>query len=229
MSKKNGTEPILELVNTYKSYQMGETQVNALKNISLQIKKGDFISIVGPSGSGKSTLMHIIGLLDQPSSGQVFLKGRETQSLDEKALSRARNHSIGFIFQQFNLLPKTSARENVELPMLYAGLSQKEREKRATAILEKVALGDRLDHHPNQLSGGQQQRVAIARALVNDPEIILADEPTGNLDSRSGVEIVKLIKKINREGKTIVMVTHDQELAHRANRVITMIDGQINN
>ena len=229
MSKKNGTEPILELVNAYKSYQMGETQVNALKNISLQIKKGDFISIVGPSGSGKSTLMHIIGLLDQPSSGQVFLKGRETQSLDEKALSRARNHSIGFIFQQFNLLPKTSARENVELPMLYAGLSQKEREKRATAILEKVALGDRLDHHPNQLSGGQQQRVAIARALVNDPEIILADEPTGNLDSRSGVEIVKLIKKINREGKTIVMVTYDQELAHRANRVITMIDGQINN
>ncbi len=229
MSKKNGTEPILELVNTYKSYQMGETQVNALKNISLQIKKGDFVSIVGPSGSGKSTLMHIIGLLDQPSSGQVFLKGRETQSLDEKALSRARNHSIGFIFQQFNLLPKTSARENVELPMLYAGLSQKEREKRATAILEKVALGDRLDHHPNQLSGGQQQRVAIARALVNDPEIILADEPTGNLDSRSGVEIVKLIKEINREGKTIVMVTHDQELARRANRVITMIDGQINN
>ena len=229
MSKKNETEPILELVNTYKRYQMGETQVNALKNISLQIKKGDFVSIVGPSGSGKSTLMHIIGLLDQPSSGQVFLKGRETQSLDEKALSRARNHSIGFIFQQFNLLPKTSARENVELPMLYAGLSQKEREKRATAILEKVALGDRLDHHPNQLSGGQQQRVAIARALVNNPEIILADEPTGNLDSRSGVEIVKLIKEINREGKTIVMVTHDQELARRANRVITMIDGQINN
>ena len=209
---------VIVLENISKIYPMGEVNVGALENISLEIKKQEFVAIVGPSGSGKSTLMHIIGLLDEPTSGKVFLEDRDISNLSEKELAVLRNKHIGFIFQTFNLLPKTSALNNVELPLIYAGIVNHERTKMAVDALEKVDLGQRLDHFPSQLSGGQQQRVAIARALVNNPTLILADEPTGNLDSKSGKEILDLLINLNNDGNTIVLVTHDMSITGKAKR-----------
>lgn len=218
---------VIKLERVFKSYQMGEIQISALKNISLEIKKGEFVAIVGPSGSGKSTLMHIIGLLDQPSQGRVFLEGKEVHNLSQETQAELRNKYLGFIFQVFNLLPRTSAVENVEMPLIYSGVSRREREQRAIEALRGVGLGDRLWHFPSQLSGGQQQRVSIARALINNPSLILADEPTGNLDSHSGEEILKFLKDLNKKGNTIVMVTHDLEIARRVKRKIEIKDGEI--
>ncbi|OGM26598.1 macrolide ABC transporter ATP-binding protein [Candidatus Woesebacteria bacterium RIFCSPHIGHO2_02_FULL_38_9] len=218
---------VIVLENISKIYPMGEVNVGALENISLEIKKQEFVAIVGPSGSGKSTLMHIIGLLDEPTSGKVFLEDRDISNLSEKELAVLRNKHIGFIFQTFNLLPKTSALNNVELPLIYAGIVNHERTKMAVDALEKVDLGQRLDHFPSQLSGGQQQRVAIARALVNNPTLILADEPTGNLDSKSGKEILDLLINLNNDGNTIVLVTHDMSITGKAKRLIQIVDGRI--
>jgi putative ABC transport system ATP-binding protein len=219
--------PVLELKKVSKIYSLGETKVEALKDISLKIYPGEFISITGPSGSGKSTLMHIIGLLDQPTHGQVFINQQATHHLNETQLAITRNKQIGFVFQQFNLLSKTSALENVELPLFYSDTPERDRLAVAARFLEKVGLANRLDHHPNQLSGGQQQRVAIARALVNSPNLIMADEPTGNLDTRSGRQIIRLLEKIHQEGNTIVLVTHDPALAKIAQRTIKIVDGRI--
>ena len=206
---------------------MGETELFALNEISLDIKKGEFVAIVGPSGSGKSTLMHTIGLLDNPSKGKVFLEGKETNNLSPETQAEMRNKHIGFIFQVFNLLPRTSAVENVEMPLFYSGISRKEREEKAIEALQTVGLGERLWHKPSQLSGGQQQRVSIARALVNNPSLILADEPTGNLDSHTGEEILALLKDLNKKGNTIIMVTHDLSIAGLAKRKIEIRDGKI--
>jgi len=226
MKKKNG---VLSLKNIYKIYKMDGVSVNALDGISLSIQKGEFVSITGPSGSGKSTLMHIIGCLDIPTSGKVILEHHEVSSLTEKELAQIRNKKIGFVFQTFNLLARTSALENVSLPLVYNGTTELKIQEKAKKSLEMVDLGSRLEHHPNQLSGGQQQRVAIARALVTDPAIILADEPTGNLDSKSGVEIMEIFKKMHKNGRTIVMVTHDQDIASQAQRTIRLSDGKIIN
>ena len=206
---------------------MGEVEVQALINVDLQINKGEFVAIIGPSGSGKSTLMHLIGLLDSPTSGKIYLEGKETSRLTEDELAVLRNAHIGFIFQSFNLLPRTSAIDNVSLPLLYSGTDKSEREKRAKKALGVVDLSDRLDHTSAQLSGGQQQRVAVARALVNNPSIILADEPTGNLDTKSGQEIMNLLYDLNKKGNTIVLVTHELDIAKGAKRTIEMIDGKI--
>ena len=224
MTKKNG---VLNLENIYKIYQMGGISVKALNGVSLTIKEGEFVSVTGSSGSGKSTLMHIIGCLDVPTSGKVTLEHHEVSKLTERELSQIRNKKIGFVFQQFNLLARTSALENVSLPLVYSGTAESNIQGKAKEALEKVDLGDRLHHHPNQLSSGQQQRVAIARALVTDPAIILADEPTGNLDSKSGVEIMEIFKKLHEQGRTIVMVTHDQNIASQAQRIIKLRDGKI--
>ncbi len=206
---------------------MGEEEFYALKDVSLKINKGEFVAIIGPSGSGKSTLMHVIGLLDKPTSGEVFLEGEEVHNLTEVEQAELRNKHIGFIFQVFNLLPRTSALENVEMPLIYSGVVKSERDKRAIKALQVVGLGEKLQNKPSQLSGGQQQRVAIARALINNPSIILADEPTGNLDSKSGEEILSLLDKLNKEGNTIVVVTHDLDIAKRAKRIISIKDGEI--
>jgi putative ABC transport system ATP-binding protein len=223
---KNKT--VLELKNISKRYNTGDTVFTALDNVSLSIKEGEFVSITGASGSGKSTLMHIIGLLDNPTSGQILLEGKDISSLKEHQLAQIRNVTLGFVFQQFNLLPKTSSLENVVLPLLYSDVPQKYRNQIALDLLAKVGLANKAPNTPNQLSGGQQQRVAIARALVNNPKIILADEPTGNLDSKSGVEIMKLFHKLNeQEGRTLVFVTHDMNLAKEAKRMIVIKDGKI--
>ena len=206
---------------------MGEEEFYALKDVSLKINKGEFVAIIGPSGSGKSTLMHIIGLLDTPTKGQVLLKGKDISKYTETELALARNKEIGFVFQSFNLLQRTSTLDNVELPLKYAKVKKKDRIKTATEMLQLVGLGDRLHNKSNELSGGQKQRVAIARALVNDPSIILADEPTGNLDTKTGDEIIKLFKKLNKMGKTIVIVTHDEDLAKIAKKRITISDGLV--
>lgn len=206
---------------------MGEIEVHALAGVDLQISKGEFVAIIGSSGSGKSTLMHIIGLLDTPSSGNVYLEGVETSKLSENELASQRNKHIGFIFQSFNLLRRTSAMDNVSLPLLYSGTEKGERARKAKKALEVVGLADRLDHTSAQLSGGQQQRVAIARALVNNPSIILADEPTGNLDSKSGQEIMNLLHDLNKKGNTIVLVTHELDIAKGAKRTIEMSDGKV--
>ncbi|MCH7640849.1 ABC transporter ATP-binding protein [Patescibacteria group bacterium] len=218
---------LIRLENITKIYPMGEVEVQALIDVDLQINKGEFVAIIGPSGSGKSTLMHLIGLLDSPTSGKIYLEGKETSRLTEDELAVLRNAHIGFIFQSFNLLPRTSAIDNVSLPLLYSGTDKSEREKRAKKALGVVDLSDRLDHTSAQLSGGQQQRVAVARALVNNPSIILADEPTGNLDTKSGQEIMNLLYDLNKKGNTIVLVTHELDIAKGAKRTIEMIDGKI--
>jgi len=219
---------VLELKNIVKTYISGNSQFNALDGVSLKIIEGEFVSITGPSGSGKSTLMHIIGLLDNPTSGQVLLEGKDISQLKENQLAQIRNITLGFVFQQFNLLARTPSLENTMLPLLYSDIPKSQREPIALEMLKKVGLSDKIKNTPGQLSGGQQQRVAIARALVNNPKIILADEPTGNLDSKSGKEIIELFHYLNKkERRTIVLVTHDIELARQANRTIIIKDGKI--
>jgi putative ABC transport system ATP-binding protein len=212
-----------------RTYDLGETQVRALRGVTLDVPPVEFVALTGPSGSGKSTFMHLIGCLDRPSSGQYLLNGQDVSALTGRALARVRNREIGFVFQGFNLLPRTSALENVELPMLYSGVrNARERRERAAAALSAVGLGERLGHHPNQLSGGQQQRVAIARALVNQPKLLLADEPTGNLDTRTSVEVMDIFQRLNREqGLTIVLVTHERDIAEYGTRVVAFRDGRV--
>ena len=220
---------LIELKNLCKSYQVGEMKLDILKHISLTINDGEFVAIMGPSGSGKSTMMNILGCLDRPSSGKYFLDGIDVGKLDSDELAAIRNQKIGFVFQGFNLLSRTSALENVELPMVYAKVPAEERKERAAKALKSVGLGSRMDHQPNQLSGGQQQRVAIARAVVNEAPIIFADEPTGNLDTKMSVEIMELFTKLNRElGRTIILVTHEEDIARYSDRIIKIVDGQIN-
>ncbi len=217
---------LIELRDICKIYQMGDMQVRAVCGVTLDVEKGELISIMGPSGSGKSTLMNIIGLLDQPTSGEYWLEGADVAKLDENTLAEIRNRRIGFVFQSYNLLARTTALDNVELPLIYSGT--KNRRRKAREALETVGLADRVDHRPNELSGGQQQRVAIARALVNDPDIILADEPTGNLDTKTGLEIIDLFQRLNKErGITILFVTHDSEIADFTRRIIHIRDGAI--
>jgi len=222
-------KPLIEVHDITKVYRMGhDIEVHALRGVSLQVDEGEFLSIMGPSGSGKSTLMNVLGCLDQPTSGEYYLDGVDVKRLNDNALAEIRNHKIGFVFQTFNLLPRTTALENVELPLIYRGVGGRERRRRVTKALEMVGLADRIHHRPNELSGGEQQRVAIARALAAQPDIILADEPTGNLDSRSGAEIVAIFQRLNRElGITVVFVTHDPEIAAHTRRIVQLLDGRI--
>jgi putative ABC transport system ATP-binding protein len=220
-------ERFMVLNNVTKVYQMGDAQVQALRGVDLQIKAGEFIAVLGPSGSGKSTIMHILGCLDTPTSGTYHLDGVPIQSLSPNELAEIRNHRIGFVFQSFHLLPRATAGENVELPMVFAGVNADQRKACAEGVLEQVGLRERIKHLPNELSGGERQRVAIARALVNKPSIILADEPTGNLDSHSGAEILALFENLHAEGRTVILVTHDEAIAERAHRVIHIFDGKI--
>jgi len=219
---------IIELYNVWKIYRLGKVEVNALKDLSLIIEKGEFLAIQGSSGSGKSTMLHSIGCLDKPSRGEISLEGRDISSLNRSDLAQVRGQKIGFVFQQFNLIPTLSALKNVMLPMIFQGVLKKRRIERAKKLLNLVGLGDRIHHRPNEMSGGEMQRVAIARALANNPELILADEPTGNLDSRTGKEVIALLKKLRKEeNKTIIMVTHDDKLAKEADRIVYLKDGQI--
>lgn len=226
-SKTTKSTPVLELQHVVKTYTTGTTTFNALDDVSLCIHRGEFVSITGPSGSGKSTLMHIVGLLDNPTEGKILLEGQDISHFNEEELAKTRNITLGFVFQQFNLLAKTSSVENVTLPLLYSDVPNKLRNQKAIEMLTKVGLETKLNNTPAQLSGGQQQRVAIARALINDPKIILADEPTGNLDSKSGKEIVELFHQLHQEGRTIVLVTHDMDLAKQAERIIVIKDGKV--
>jgi len=219
--------PLVEVHDIRKNYQLGETAVHALRGVSVSIHAGDFVAIMGASGSGKSTFMNILGCLDKPTSGKYFLEGTDVSALTKKELARIRNQRIGFVFQGFNLLGRTTALENTELPMLYSRTNKNDRDRRAREALVQVGLGDRADHFPSQLSGGQQQRVAIARALVNQPRMLLADEPTGNLDSRTSVEVMEIFQKLNAEGLTIILVTHEPDIAQFTKREIVFRDGQI--
>jgi len=225
--RPDGSTPLIHLEDVTKVYQMGDVQVRAVRGISLRVSQGEFVAIMGASGSGKSTLMNIVGCLDRPSSGKYLLEGREVSHLSRDELAAIRNRTVGFVFQSFNLLSRTTALENVELPLVYAGLSRRERHKRAAEALRRVGLGDRIEHHPNQLSGGQQQRVAIARALVGNPKLILGDEPTGNLDSQTSIEVMSLLQELGRSGITILLVTHEGDIARYASRVIMLKDGVI--
>ena len=218
---------LIDCVGLAKDYQMGDNVVHALRDVNLAIDPGEFIAIMGPSGSGKSTFMNLLGALDTPSRGYLRIAGRDIASLNSDQQARLRNETLGFVFQQFMLLPRTSALDNVKLPLMYTPLSREEKEKRAVAALERVGLAERMDHHPSQLSGGQQQRVAIARALVNRPQMILADEPTGALDTVTAAEIMSLFEHLNREGVTVILVTHEQEIADHARRIIRFRDGKI--
>lgn len=218
---------MLEIKKIKKIYQMGKVKVEALRGVSFYIDKGEFVAIMGPSGSGKSTLMHIIGCLDQPSEGSFVIGGKDVSKLNDDRLAEIRNKRIGFVFQQFNLLSRTSILHNVEIPLIYAGLKSKQRRKLAMQALESVGLGDRVKHKPNEISGGEKQRAAIARALVNNPLIILADEPTGNLDTKTGEEIMKIFYKLHQQGHTLIMVTHEAEVARHARRIIYLRDGLI--
>jgi putative ABC transport system ATP-binding protein len=218
---------LIEMKNITKNYEMGEAMVHALRGVDLEVEGGEFLAIVGPSGSGKSTLMNMIGCLDRPSTGEYYLEGRKVDELNDDQLAAIRNKSIGFVFQTFNLLPRTNCLHNVELPLLYSNVGRRDRERKAREMLERVGLETRMHHNPNELSGGERQRVAIARALVNDPRIVLADEPTGNLDSRTGSEIMAIFSELNAEGKTIVLVTHEKYIAEYSRRVVYLRDGQV--
>jgi len=220
---------MIELSNISKTYRMGAVDITVLSGISLNVKSGEFIAIMGPSGSGKSTLMNIIGCLDRPTSGTYHFESREISTMSDDELAAVRNGKIGFVFQTFNLLPRFSALKNVEVPLIYGGVPARLRRERAMPLLQKVGLADRMSHRPTELSGGQQQRVAIARALVNNPPLLLADEPTGNLDSRSGSEILDILTALNRSGVTVLIVTHDKDVAARCRRIINLKDGQIIN
>jgi putative ABC transport system ATP-binding protein len=221
------SEPIIRLENVSRIYDTGKVQVPALLDVDLEVGDGEFLAIVGPSGSGKSTMMNILGCLDRPTSGRYVLDGQPVDELNDDGLAFVRSHSIGFVFQSYNLLPRTSALENVAAPLMYQGVPRKERMERAQAVLERLGLGDRLDHVPSELSGGQQQRVGIARALVTEPAMILADEPTGNLDSHSGAEVLELFKDLHVLGRTIVLITHDVEVAQAADRAVHIRDGRL--
>src|SRR5215475_13739774 len=220
---------VISVRNLVKTYVVGEVEVRALRGVNLEVQRGEFLAVTGPSGSGKSTFMHIIGCLDRPTSGQYFLDGEDVSRMSKDQLANVRNRKIGFVFQGFNLLSRTSALDNVELPLLYgSGLKAAERHKRAMEVLTAVGLGNRADHHPNQLSGGQQQRVAIARALINKPSILLADEPTGNLDSKTSIEVMGIFQRLNRErGITVVLITHEVDIAEYGTRTVTFRDGQV--
>jgi putative ABC transport system ATP-binding protein len=218
---------LIETLDLWKTYEMGLEEIHALRGVSVQIDRGEYVAIMGPSGSGKSTLMNLIGCLDTPSRGSYLLNGKQVGEMNDNELARIRNEEIGFVFQTFNLLPRATALHNVELPLVYAGVPAKAREERARAALERVELTSRMTHRPNELSGGQRQRVAIARALVNNPSILLADEPTGNLDSKTGLEIMSLFERLHRAGNTIILVTHEADVAAFAYRSIHIRDGQV--
>ena len=218
---------MIQIDNICKSYPMGKVTVDALQGVDLKIGRGEYVAILGPSGSGKSTLMHILGCLDTPTSGTYSLDGREVSGLKRNELAEVRGQKIGFVFQSFNLLGHATALENVELPMVYGNVNGRKRRERAAELLKRVGLGDRMDHRPNELSGGQRQRVAVARALSNDPDVILADEPTGNLDTASGEEIISLFEELVSEGKSVIVVTHDQDIARRAHRIVRLRDGVV--
>ncbi|MEN8155934.1 MAG: ABC transporter ATP-binding protein [Bacteroidota bacterium] len=220
-------DTIISLDKIVKNYYIGSITVEALRTVDIEIKRNEYVAIMGPSGSGKSTLMNLVGALDSPTSGEYILNGTDVSKMDDNRLAEIRNKEIGFIFQTFNLLPRYTALENVTLPLVYAGFGKTERVKKAKKTLEDVGLGDRMDHRPNELSGGQRQRVAVARALVNDPSIILADEPTGNLDSKTSVDIMKLFGEIHARGNTIILVTHEESIARFAHRIIRLLDGKI--
>jgi len=218
---------VITMAGIKKIYDTGKVRVEALKGIDLRVGTGEFVAVVGPSGSGKSTLMNLVGCLDTPSDGTYLLRGKEVAGLDKNELARIRNERVGFVFQNFNLLPQITAFENVEMPLMFGGVSRKERKERVTALLEKVGLGDRMEHRPTELSGGQMQRVAVARALAMNPDIVLADEPTGNLDTSSGGDVMSLFEELWRQGRTLIVITHDQALARRAGRVVEIRDGAI--
>ncbi len=227
-TKRDDKRILIELKDVWKTYVMGKVEVNALRGLSLHVKKGEFVSVMGPSGSGKSTAMNMIGVLDVPTKGTLYLEGQDVSKLHESDLAQIRGKKIGFIFQKFNLIPTLTALENVTLAMTFQGANASEKDSRARRLLELVGLGDRINHKPNELSGGQQQRVAIARALANDPEIILADEPTGNLDSQSGDQIIKILDQLHKkEGKTIIIVTHELDIAKHAEKLYFLKDGKI--
>jgi len=221
-------EPVIDIRDLTKAYQMGEVEVHALRGVSMQVMPGEMVAIMGPSGSGKSTLMNMLGCLDTPTSGEYYLEGAAVSDLNDRGLTSIRRHKVGFVFQTYNLLPRTSALVNVEIPLIYGGVPRRQRRQRAIEALEVVGLGDRLHHQPNELSGGEQQRVAVARSLASEPAIILADEPTGNLDTRSGEEVMAVFQKLNRErGITVILVTHDPDIARHAERIVWVRDGLV--